>query len=111
MTIYITQGRFTAKAVEGFLNKPEDRFQAAASLIEASGGKLRDYYVTFGDYDFLIVSEGDNEQDILAALLTTGATGTVTDLRTVAAVTTADAKSAMEKAQSLRASYRPAGGD
>ncbi len=109
MTTYITQGRFTAKALEGILNKPEDRFQAVAALMESSGGKLLDYYVTFGDHDFLIISEGESEQDILAALLTAAASGTVTDLRTVPAITSVDAKAVYEKAQSMRESFRPAG--
>ena len=111
MTTWITQGRFTGKAVEGLLNKPEDRAQAVAALIEASGGKLLNYYITFGEYDFLIITEANSEQDIIAALLTTASTGTVTDLRTVPAITSAEAKGAYEKAQALRASFRPAGGD
>ncbi len=110
MTTYITQGRFTAKALEGILDQPEDRFQAVAALMESSGGKLLDYYVTFGDHDFLIILEGESEQDILAALLTAAASGMVTDLRTVPAITSVDAKAVYEKAQSMRGSFRPAGG-
>ena len=109
MTIYITQGRFTAKGIEGVLNKPVDRSQAVAALMEAAGGKLLNYYVTLGDYDFLIISEGESEQNVISALLTAAATGTVTDLRTVPAITAADAKAAYEKAQSMRASFRAAG--
>lgn len=111
MTIYITQGRFTAKAVEGILNKPEDRFQAVAALMGASGGKLLDYYVTFGEYDFLIISEGKSEQDVLAAILAAAASDTVTHLRTVPAITSVEAKAVYEKAQSVRACFRPTGGD
>ncbi len=111
MTIYITQGRFTTKAVEASLNKPEDRFHAVAALMEAAGGKLLDYYVTLGDYDFLIIAEGNSEKDVIAGLLAAASTGTVTDLRTVPAITSAEAKGVYEKAQSLRASFRPAGGD
>ena len=110
MTIYITQGRFAAKGIEGVLNKPEDRSQAVAALMEAAGGKLLSYYVTFGEYDFLIISEGDTEQNVIAALLTAAASGTVTDLHTVPAITASDAKGAYEKAQSLRAGFRAAGG-
>ena len=110
MTIYITQGRYTTKGIEGVLNKPEDRSQAVAALMEAAGGKLLHYYFTLGDYDFLIISEGVNEQNVISALLTAAATGTVTDLRTAPAITAADAKSAFEKAQSMRASFRAAGG-
>jgi uncharacterized protein with GYD domain len=109
MTIYITQGCFTAKAVEGALNKPEDRTQAVAALMEASGGKLLNYYVTFGEYDFLIIAEGESEKDVLAGLLTAASTGTVTDLCTVPAITAADAKAVYEKAQSMRAGFKPTG--
>ncbi len=76
---------------------------------EAAGGKLISYYVTMGEYDFLIVSEGDSEQNVISALLTAAATGTVTDLRTVPAITAVEAKAAYEKAQSMRASFRAAG--
>ncbi len=110
MTIYITQGRFTTKAVEGVLSKPEDRAQSVGALMEARGGTLLNYYVTLGNYDFMIITEGESESDIMAALLTAASTGTVTDLHTVPAITSADAKGVYEKAQSIRASFRPAGG-
>ena len=35
--------------------KPEDRTDAVRAMIELAGGKLLDYYVTFGDYDFLVI--------------------------------------------------------
>ena len=103
MTIYITQGRYTTKGIEGVLNKPEDRSQAVAALMEAAGSLH--YYFTLGDYDFLIISEGVNEQNVISALLTAAATGTVTDLRTTPAITAADAKSAFEKAQSIASEF------
>ena len=109
MTIYITQDQFTQKAVEGILDKPEDRTQAVSALMEAAGGKLLDYYVTMGEYDFLIIFEGDDQQGTLAGLLTAAASGTVTDLCTVPAVTAAEAKSVYERAQTLRAGFQAAG--
>ncbi|MEQ8966267.1 MAG: GYD domain-containing protein [Azospirillaceae bacterium] len=109
MTIYITQGRFSQKAIEGFVAKPEDRRDAVAKLMEAAGGRLIDYYVTFGDYDFLIISEGHDNKDVVASLLTAAASGTVSELKTTVAMTTADAKSAMEKAKSIAGSFRAPG--
>ena len=109
MPIFITQGRFTSKGVEGLLNKPEDRTKAVEALMKGIGGKLLNYYVTTGEYDFMIIAEGSSEQNIIAALLAASSTGTVTDLRTVTAITAADAKSVYEKAQSMRANFQPAG--
>ncbi|MDJ0948300.1 MAG: GYD domain-containing protein [Alphaproteobacteria bacterium] len=110
MGLFITQGNYTARAVKGMVDNPEDRAAAVAALMESVGAKLVEYYVTTGEYDFLVVSEGDNVTDVLAGLMVAGATGTVTNLKTVQALTTADAKVAMERAQAARASFRPAGG-
>ena len=67
MTIYITQGRYTDQAIKGMIAKPEDRKQAVSALIEAAGGKLLDYYVTFGEFDFLVISEADDDVDMAAS--------------------------------------------
>lgn len=109
MAIYITQGRYTDSAVKGMVDKPEDRAQAVAALIKAAGGKMLDYYVTLGEHDFLIVCEADGDSDFLAALMVAGASGGVTGLTSTQAFTTAAAKSAMEKANAIRAGFQAAG--
>ena len=57
MPIFVTQGRYSRDAIKGMLAKPEDRMEAASKLAQAAGGKLLAYYVTFGEYDWLVVSE------------------------------------------------------
>ncbi len=87
MTIYITQGRYTREAITGMINKPEDRAIAVAALAEAAGGKLLDYYVTFGEYDFLVVMESNKkETDVMASLFAAASAGGVTDLTTTVGV-------------------------
>ena len=54
---------------------------------EGVGGKLLSYYVTFGEYDWLLIAEAPDEQAISAAVLTAAAGGGVTDLRTTVAMT------------------------
>lgn len=112
MTVYITQGRYTREAIEGMLNKPEDRAEAVAALAKAGGGKLLDYYVTFGEYDFLAVFDGGrskSETDFLAVLLAAAASGGVTDLKTTVAVRSKDVPKAMRKAKKIIKDFRPAG--
>jgi uncharacterized protein with GYD domain len=110
MSIYITQGRFTGQAIKGMVGKPEDRESEVRKLVEASGGKLLTYYMTMGEYDFLIISEGQGEEDVLAALLVAAAGGGVTDLKTVQAFTSGGAKKAFERAGKLASGFRSAGG-
>ena len=109
MTIYITQGRYTDQAIKGMIAKPEDRKQAVSALIEAAGGKLLDYYVTFGEFDFLVISEADDDVDMAAGLLTAAASGGVSDLNTKIAMRTTDAMKAMEKSKQLVEKFRAAG--
>jgi uncharacterized protein with GYD domain len=110
MTIYITQGRYTREAIRGMIAKPEDRAEAAAGLVKAAGGELLNYYVTFGEYDFLVIMENDKGlTDIMSVLFAAAASGGVTDLRTTVAVTSKDATKAMKQAKKVQVGFRGAG--
>ncbi|WP_157961410.1 GYD domain-containing protein [Microvirga flavescens] len=108
MPLFITQGRFTSEALRGMLANPENREEAVSQLFAKSGGKLLAYYMTFGEYDFLVVSEGPHEGAAVAAIVA-GAGGGVTDLKTTLALSAADMKAAFAKAGTVAASFRSAG--
>ncbi len=110
MAIYITQGNYTESAVKGMIQNPEDRAPAVAALMESVGAKMLNYYITHGEYDFLVITEADdNKSDVLAGLMVAGATGGVCNLKTTRAFTTQEAKSAMEKAGKVLAGFKAAG--
>lgn len=108
MPLFITQGRYTQDAVRGMLAKPEDRAEAVGQMFAKSGGKLLAYYMTFGEYDFLIVSEGPIEGAAVSTIVA-AASGGVTDLKTMLAMTTSDMKNAFTKAGAVAANFRSAG--
>ncbi len=109
MGTYITQGNYTQNAMNGMLDHPEDREAAVAELMESVGAKLLHYYVTTGEYDFLVVSESSDIKDIVAGLMIAAGSGGVTNLKTVQALTTQDAKVVMERANSARDGFVAAG--
>lgn len=109
MTVFITQGRYTNQALKGLVAKPEDRMAEVKALIERGGGKLIAYYITFGEYDFLTIAEGSDPISTFASLAVTGASGSVTDLRTTLGFTSAEAKQAYEKANKAASQFHPAG--
>jgi uncharacterized protein with GYD domain len=100
MTIFITQGRFTREALAGLVAKPEDRAVAVTKLGKAAGLKLRSYYLTFGEFDFLVIFEGTESASMASMMIAAAA---------AVAWTSAEAKQIFEGAAELKKSYRPAG--
>jgi uncharacterized protein with GYD domain len=110
MPIYITQGRYTRDAIKGMLIKPEDRAEAVSRLLGKVGGRLVGYYVTFGEYDFLLIADAPDNTQMAAALLAAGSGAGVTDLKTTVAMTSIEAKGAFAAASDLAPGFKSAGG-
>lgn len=109
MPIFITQARYTQQAMKGLVAKPEDRQEEVRGLFERAGCRLLSYYITFGDYDFLIISEAPNPTAILSVLAVAASGGGVTDVKTTLAITTAEAKEAFSIANKSASQFRSAG--
>jgi uncharacterized protein with GYD domain len=109
MPIFISQGRYSQNAMRGMVNTPEDRTEPVSKLVEAAGGKLLAYYVTFGEYDWLIVVEAPDARTVAAAVITAAAGGGVTDIKTTLAMNGAEAMQAFQSAGNLAKSFRSAG--
>jgi uncharacterized protein with GYD domain len=110
MPIFITQGRYTREAIKGMVVSPEDRADAVSRLLSKVGGRLIGYYLTFGEYDFLVLAEAPGQTQIAAALLAVGSGGGVTDMKTTLAMNSIEAKGAFAAAGDLTAAFRSAGG-
>ena len=109
MPIYISQGRYTRDAIAGMIAKPEDRSEAVGKLLKKAGGKLLSHYLTFGEYDFLVICEAPNEQVMASVVLTAAAGGSVSEVRTTVALSAKDARTAFGGAGELAGSFRSAG--
>jgi uncharacterized protein with GYD domain len=109
MARLITRGRFTHDYVKGLLAAPEDREPVVRKLVESAGGKLVNFYFTTGESDFLLVSEADEPESIIAALLAAAAAGTISDLSTSRAWTGKEFKGIADKASKAAKAYRVPG--
>ena len=105
----VTRGRLTQNYAKGLLAAPEDREPAVRKLIEAAGGKIISFYFTTGDSDFLLVSEANNAESIIAALMAAAAAGTISDVTTARAWTGAEFKTIADKASKAASAYRSPG--
>jgi len=109
MTRLITRGRFTRDYIKRLIDAPEDREAAVRKLVEAAGAKLLSFYMTTGEADFLLITEADEADSVIAALMVAAAAGMISDVSTTRAWTTAEFKAVAEKAAKTASAYRPPG--
>jgi uncharacterized protein with GYD domain len=105
----ITRGRFTQDYVRGLIAAPEDREPAVRKVVEAAGGKVVSFYVTTGESDFLLVTEADEAESVIAALMAAAAAGTIANITTSRAWTGSEFKAVAAKASKAAKAYRAPG--
>ena len=105
----VTRGCFTHKYAKALVEAPEDREPAVRKLIEGAGGKLVSFYFTTGDTDFMVISEADEGESIIAAMLAAVSAGTISNVKTARAWTGAEFKAVAEKASKAASHYRAPG--
>jgi len=109
MATFIIQGQFSTDAIRGLVAKPEDRSKTVSKLIAACGGKLKDYYMTTGENDFLIIFDAPDGADAVVGSVAAAASGTVSHLTTTRAWSTKEFKKMLERAGEVIGSYKAPG--
>lgn len=71
---YITLGNFTHQGATNLKESP-GRIDAARKAVEASGGKWLGWYLTMGQYDFVVITQAPNANIAATVLLAIGAQG------------------------------------
>lgn len=109
MPIFITQGRYTHQSIAGMVKKPEDRLEEVRALVDRAGCKLLSFYMTLGEYDFIITYEAPNAVAAVSVSAVAAAGGGITDSKTTTAVSTAEFKQAFDMAHAAAGKFRSAG--
>ena len=76
MATYICLLDWTQQGIENIQDSP-GRFDDAKKAIEAAGGALRDFYMTTGEHDLVLVIEAPDDIALAKVLLKLGANGYV----------------------------------
>ena len=81
MAKFYLMGNYTAKAFQGFIANPDtDRGAAIKAVASAVGGKVLDYDIVRGSYDFIVSIDAPNFESMAAAKLATEASCAVTNI-------------------------------
>ncbi len=54
-----------------------DRYSSFRALVEKAGGKLVGGYLTFGEYDYVIIIEAPNDEAVMSLVVKVGSYGNV----------------------------------
>jgi uncharacterized protein with GYD domain len=75
MATFITLSKFTDQGMRNIKESP-DRFVALKAMAEKMGLEVKGAFYTIGEYDMMVIIEGD-EQMATAALLKVGSLGNI----------------------------------
>ena len=101
MPLYMTQFAYTPEAWAALVRKPEDRVETTRALLEQAGGRLLQYYYSWGDYDGVMIFEAPDESVATAVLLAGISAGHLKAVKTTTLLPAEKALAAMRAAGTL----------
>jgi uncharacterized protein with GYD domain len=76
MATYITLIRYTEQGFQNMKESPE-RLQKAREIIKGTGGELKAFYLTMGQYDAVAISEAPSDEEYATTMLTIASAGAI----------------------------------
>jgi uncharacterized protein with GYD domain len=100
MPLYLQQVAYSREGWSALIGNPHDRIEAVRPAIEKLGGKVREAYFSFGDYDVVIITEYPNNVNAAAIAMAVAGGGACKAMHTTPLLTREEALEAVKKAKS-----------
>jgi uncharacterized protein with GYD domain len=107
MASYLVQASYTPEALNALIAKPQNRTAVVKRSAENLGGKLIGSWLSFGDYDLVLLLEFPNNVSAVALALAAAAGGSLKSIKTTPLLTINDGLAALRKAS--KSGYKPVG--
>ena len=104
---YLVEGSYSGASAKAMVASPADRAVQAKSLVESLGGTFHHFFFALGDIDFVFLYEASEETVPMAISLAAASSGGFSKVKTTKLITSAEAQSAMTRAQGAK--YVPPG--
>lgn len=75
MSTFVTLVNFTDQGIRNVKDSPT-RFESFKALVESQGGTVKSVYYTLGNYDMVVIMEGE-EETVMTVNLKVGSLGNV----------------------------------
>jgi uncharacterized protein with GYD domain len=109
LAFFMHQWTYKDPHIREMITKPSDRAEIVRVATEAFGGTLHQFFLAFGDYDGVAISEFPDATTALACMMSVYGQGGLGSLKTTLLIPSDQGKLAMELAQNvLRGAAPPA---
>jgi uncharacterized protein with GYD domain len=98
MPLYMTQFAYTSEAWTTLTDNPEDRSIAVRELLETQGGRLIGWYLSFGEYDGMVIYEAPDDATAGAVVLASARHGHLRATKTTPLFTSEESVGMMRRA-------------
>ena len=105
MPVYLHQIAYSREGWQALLAQPQDRIEAVRPAIEKLGGKIRNPWFTFGEYDIVLITDMPDNVSAAAISMAFAGSGACKSVQTTPLMSTEEAVSAMRRAG--ESGYRP----
>jgi len=99
MPYYALQTAYTSVGWSALLKEPHDRLEAVKPVVERLGGRIETGWVTFGEYDLLVICEMPDSISAAALSMAVSSGGAVKAAKTTPLMTFDDGLKALRKAR------------
>ncbi|UPK38886.1 GYD domain-containing protein [Bradyrhizobium sp. 186] len=109
MALYALQTAYAPVGWAALLKDPQNRMEAVKPVVQRLGGSVVDGWLTFGDYDVLVICQLPDNVSATALSMAISAGGAVKSVKTTPLVTFDEGLEALKKAKD--AGYTPPPGE
>lgn len=100
MPSYLVQAAYTAEAMAALVKNPQNRLEVVRKMAESNGGRLIGGWLSFGDYDIVMIAEMPDNVSAAAIALAAAAGGSLRAIKTTPLLTAEEGQAALKKAAS-----------
>ena len=113
MPLFLSQVAYNQEGWQALVSNPHDRRDAIRPVVEKLGGRIVNAYLSFGDYDFVLITELPDNASAAAIAIAAAAGGAVKSIKTTPLMEASEGLEAIRKAAAsgyrAPAAAKPAG--
>lgn len=98
MPSYLVQASYTSEAIASLIKNPQNRMEVVGKAVQNLGGKLVGGWMSFGDYDVVLIVEMPDQVAAAAIALAAAAGGSLRAIKTTPLLSSEDGIAAAKKA-------------